>query len=207
MSDVKQVSRDVLYTGRVFNLIVDRVEYPGGQRGVREIAQHPGGAVTVPLLDDGRVVLVRQFRYPLGRYILELPAGKLDGNEPPDHAARRELAEETGYDAGSLEHLTTIYTTPGFCDEQLHLYLARQLTLRPSGPAREIGEQHMTLEFLPLGVAAAKAMSGEIPDAKTIIGLLLAEKRVGGVSSILFLILTERSPTRERISPAHRSGH
>jgi ADP-ribose pyrophosphatase len=179
MSDVKQMSREVLYTGRVFNLVVDTVEYPGGERGVREIAQHPGGAVIVPLLDDGSVVLVRQFRYPLGRYILELPAGKLDKNEAPDRAARRELAEETGYDAVSLEHLTTIYTTPGFCDEQLHLYLARGLTMRASGHAREIGEQSMTLEYLPLRDAAAMAMSGEIPDAKTVIGLLLAEKRAG----------------------------
>jgi ADP-ribose pyrophosphatase len=177
MSDVKQVSRDVLYTGRVFNLIVDTVEYPGGERGVREIAQHPGGAVTVPLLDDGRVVLVRQFRYPFGKHILELPAGKLDKGEAPDRAARRELAEETGFEAGSIEHLTTIYTTPGFCDEQLHIYLARNLTMRPSGHAREIGEQTMTLEYMPLREAAERAMRGEIPDAKTIIGLLLAEKR------------------------------
>jgi ADP-ribose pyrophosphatase len=179
MNEVKQVSREVLYTGRVFNLIVDQVEYPGGERGVREIAQHPGGAVTVPILGDGRVVLVRQFRYPFGRQILELPAGKLDRGEAPEHAARRELAEETGYEAASIEHLATIYTTPGFCDEQLHIYLARGLAMRPSGHAREIGEQTMTLEYLPLREAAERAAGGEIPDAKTIIGLLLAEKRLG----------------------------
>jgi ADP-ribose pyrophosphatase len=179
MNELKQLSREVKYTGRVFNLIVDTIEYPSGERGVREIAQHPGGAVTVPLLDDGRVVLVRQLRYPLGRHILELPAGKLDAGERPEHAARRELAEETGYTAGTLERLTTIYTTPGFCDEQLHIYLARELTLRPSGPAREIGEQTMSLEFLPLHEATAMAHEGKIADAKTIIGLLLAEKRIG----------------------------
>ena len=88
--ELKQVSRRIVHTGRVFDLIVDTVEYPSGKRGVREIAQHPGGAVAVPLLDDGSVVFVNQLRYPLGRRITELPAGKLSPGEDPKAAAARE---------------------------------------------------------------------------------------------------------------------
>src|SRR6266705_1552470 len=113
--ELKRVSRQVLYSGRVFDLIVDQVEYPSGNKGVREIAHHPGGAVTVPILDDGRVLLVNQLRYPFGEHIYELPAGKLDPGEDPHIAAARELEEETGYIAGSLEYLASIYTSPGFC--------------------------------------------------------------------------------------------
>jgi ADP-ribose pyrophosphatase len=133
--ELKLLSRELLYTGRVIDLLVDRVEYPSGRSGVREIARHPGGAVTVPLLDDGRVILVSQLRYPLGKRVTELPAGKLAPGEDPLAAAKRELAEETGYSAGSLEHLVTIYTSPGFCDEVLHVYLARGLTPVAGGGA------------------------------------------------------------------------
>lgn len=176
--ELKRLSREVLYSGRVFDLIVDRIEYPTGIQGVREIARHPGGAATVPLLDDGRVLLVRQLRYPLGRFITEIPAGKLSPGEDPASAAARELAEETGYDAGSLEKLATIYTSPGFCDEELHLYLGRGLIQRPDGPQREEGEQSMTLESVPLSEAVHNALSGRYQDAKTIVGLLLAERRL-----------------------------
>jgi len=179
-AELKLLSREVLYTGRVIDLLVDRVEYPSGRTGVREIARHPGGAVAVPLLDDGRVILVSQLRYPLGRRVTELPAGKLAPGEDPMSAAARELAEETGYSAASLEHLATVYTTPGFCDEQLHIYLARGLSLIPGGVRREEGELSMTVEEIPLDEAVARAVRGEFPDAKTIIGLLLAEKRFGG---------------------------
>lgn len=180
--ELKQLSREILYTGRVIELVIDRVEYPSGKTGMREIARHPGGAVVVPVFDDGRVMFVRQLRYPLGRHVMELPAGKLARGEDPAAAALRELAEETGYDAGSLEHLVTVYSTPGFCDEQLHIYLARGLALRPGGTLREEGELTMTLEFLPLEDAVARARRGEIEDAKTIIGLLLAHDRLGGAS-------------------------
>jgi ADP-ribose pyrophosphatase len=176
--ELKLLSREVLYSGRVFDLLVDRVEYPSGKAGVREVARHPGGAVTVPLLNDGRVLLVSQLRYPVGRRVTELPAGKLGPGEDPMAAAGRELAEETGYSAGSLEHLATVFTTPGFCDEELHIYLARGLSLVPEGPRREEGELNMTLDAVPLAVAVERAVRGEYPDAKTIIGLLLAEKRL-----------------------------
>ncbi|MEW6509596.1 MAG: NUDIX hydrolase [Bacteroidota bacterium] len=174
--ELKLLSRETLYTGKVFDLVVDRIVYPSGKEGVREIARHPGGAVTVPLMDDGRVLLVRQLRYPFGRHITELPAGKLSPGEDPAAAAARELAEETGYAAGTLEHLVTIYSTPGFCDEQLHIYLARHITPRPEGIGREEGESSMVVEAIPFDEAVARAVRGEFPDAKTIIGLLLAER-------------------------------
>ena len=178
--ELKLLSREVLYTGRVIDLLVDTVEYPSGKAGVREVARHPGGAVTVPLLDDGRVLLVSQLRYPIGRRVTELPAGKLGEGEDPIAAAGRELAEETGYSAASLDHLATVFTTPGFCDEELHIYIARGLSLLPGGPRREEGELNMTVEEVPLAEAVERAVRGEYPDAKTIIGLLLAEKRLNG---------------------------
>jgi len=175
--ELKQLSRRTLYSGRVFDLIVDEVEYPSGNRGIREIAHHPGGAVAVPVLDDDRVLLVKQLRYPFGTHIYELPAGKLAPGEDPRVAAARELEEETGYIAGSLEHLTSIYTTPGFCDEVLHIFQATQLRKAPDGHKREEGEFSMTVECKSLPEAIAMIESGEIKDAKTIVGLFWLDRR------------------------------
>jgi ADP-ribose pyrophosphatase len=180
--ELKLIRRDVLHRGKVFDLFVDQVEYPSGNRSVREIAHHPGGAVAVPLLDDGRVILVRQLRYPLGRHILELPAGKLNPGEDPAIAAARELEEETGWVAGRLKKLTSMYTTPGFCDEELHLYLATGLTPSPHGHRREEGEFTMTVEMIPLAEALAMVRRGELKDGKTIVGLLLADAQRGSAT-------------------------
>jgi len=174
--ELRRLKRDVLYRGKVFDLIVDQVEYPSGNRGVREIARHPGGAVVVPVFDDMTVLLVQQLRYPLERHIVELPAGKLSPGEDPLLAARRELEEETGYTSDTMEKIVSIYTTPGFCDEELHLYLARGLRLSPQGHRREEGEFSMTLLTLPLAEAIRRVRTSELQDAKTIIGLLLAER-------------------------------
>jgi len=175
--DLKQLKRETVYRGRVFDLIVDQVEYPSGNTSVREIAHHPGGAVAVPVFEDGCVLLVRQLRYPLGRHIFELPAGKLSSGEDPLIAAGRELEEETGWVAGVLEPLVSIYTTPGFCDEVLHIFLATKLQASSSGHKREEGEFSMTLHRVPLGEAIEMIETGEIQDSKTIIGLLLVERR------------------------------
>jgi ADP-ribose pyrophosphatase len=166
--------RDVLYTGKVVDLVVDRIALPSGREGVREIARHPGGAVIVPLFDDGSVLLVEQLRYPVGKRLLELPAGKRAPGEEPASAARRELEEETGYQAGRIERLLAFYTTPGFCDEELHLFRALDLRVVPGGPRREEGERSMTLHRMPLDQACALIEEERIADAKTIIGLLLA---------------------------------
>jgi ADP-ribose pyrophosphatase len=176
--ELKQLKREVLYTGRTFDLIVDQVEYPSGNRSVREIAHHPGGAVVVPLLDDGRVILVSQLRYPLGKRILELPAGKLAPGEDPVAAAVRELEEETGWSADSVEKLTSIYTTPGFCDEELHIYLATRLKESLRGQTREEGEFTMTVHLFPLDEVIRMIDSGEIHDGKTIVGILMASRQL-----------------------------
>lgn len=179
MNELQRLKRDVLYRGKVFDLIVDQVQYPSGNTAVREIVHHPGGAVVVPILDDGKVLLIRQLRYPLGMHIHEVPAGKLDPGEDPREAAARELTEETGYIAGQLDKLTSIYTTPGFCDEELHIYLATDLHESPRGHKREEGEFTMTLHPTPLHEALAMVERGEIKDSKTIVGLLLAERKLG----------------------------
>ena len=178
MTDVKQIRRDVLYEGKVFDLVVDQVEYPSGNKGIREIARHPGGAVVVPMLDDGRVILVKQLRYPFGRHILEVPAGKLNRGEDPLTAAARELEEETGWVAGHLEKLTSIYTTPGFCDEELHIYLGTDLRESPAGHKREEGESNMTIHMMSLSEAVAMIERGELRDSKTIVGLLMVWNRM-----------------------------
>lgn len=174
MMELKRLKRDVLYRGKVFDLIVDEVEYPSGKRGVREIAHHPGGAVVVPLMDDGNVMMVQQLRYPFGKRILELPAGKLSPGEDPAEAARRELEEETGWRAAHLTKLTSIYTTPGFCDEELHIFLGTGLQPSPDGHRREEGEFSMTVHTMSLSEAITLAVNGELKDSKTIIGVLLA---------------------------------
>jgi ADP-ribose pyrophosphatase len=176
--ELKQLKREVLYTGRTFDLIVDQVEYPSGNRSVREIAHHPGGAVVVPLLDDGRVILVSQLRYPLGKHILELPAGKLTPGEDPEAAALRELEEETGWTADTLEKLTSIYTTPGFCDEELHIYRATHLKELHRGHTREEGEFTMTVHLFPLQDLLRMIDSGEIHDGKTIVGILMVKRQL-----------------------------
>ncbi len=178
--ELRRLSREVLYRGKVFDLIVDRVEYPSGKEGVREIAHHPGGAVIVPLLDEDTVLLVKQLRYPFGKHIYELPAGKLGPDEDPRVAAARELEEETGYVAGSLEPLTSIYSTPGFCDEVLHVFLATGLRMSPHGPRREEGESSMTVQPMLLREALTMVERGEINDAKTIVGLFWMERRMKG---------------------------
>lgn len=160
-----------VYSGRVLSLEVDRVRLPGGGEAVREVVRHPGAAVVVPVLDDGRVLLVRQFRYAAGETLLELPAGKRDGGEDPAACAARELAEETGLRAADLRYLTGFFTAPGFTDEFIHCFVARGLT--PAAEAVQDADEE--LELLPVTLSEAHCLiaNGEIRDAKTIVGLLL----------------------------------
>jgi ADP-ribose pyrophosphatase len=176
MRDPKILRSEKKYAGKVFDLIVDEIEYPSGNKSIREVASHPGGAVVVPILPANTIILVRQFRYPLRQSIYELPAGKLNPNEEPVVCARRELEEETGYTAGDMKLLTAIYTTPGFCNERLHIYLATDLKPSERGQQLEEGEASLTLKVVSLQRAVEMIENQQIVDGKTICGILLAER-------------------------------
>jgi ADP-ribose pyrophosphatase len=175
---LKLLKRNNLYQGKVFSTIVDDVEYPSGRKGIREVAQHPGGAAILAMFPDQTILMIRQHRYPLDKFIWELPAGKLEPGEDPLHCAKRELEEETGYAASQWEKIAAIYTTPGFCDEKLHLFLAKGLTPLPDGRKLEEGEQSMELHILPFNEVKSMIQSGEIQDAKTICAILMVENRI-----------------------------
>ncbi len=166
-----------VYTGRVISLDVDTVRLPNGNTGDLEMIRHSGASAVVPLFDDlpgtdPEVLLIRQYRYAAEGYIYEIPAGRLDPQESPEDCARRELREETGYDAVRLEALTTIFTTPGFTDERIHLFAATGLS---SGVATLESDEILALHRVRLSLAVQMIRSGEIEDAKTIVALLLTQ--------------------------------
>ncbi len=158
-----------VYRGKIVTLNVDTIRQASGRTTIREVVLHPGGVAAIPILDDGRLILIRQFRYPIGRFILEIPAGKLDSGQSPKDTIARELIEETGYCAGSLTHECIFYTTPGISDESIHLFIARDLT--QSAQRLEEGE-HITVEAYTLEECMKKIETGEISDGKTILGIL-----------------------------------
>ena len=159
-----------LYRGRVIDLTVDRITTASGTQAVREVVVHPGGAAVVPVFSNGDVLLVEQFRYPMQQSLLELPAGKIDPGESPEETAARELQEEVGFRAGRLEKLVEFYTTPGFCNELLHLFLATDL--KPGRRAGDEDEELSVHRFSPKQLEKL-IRSGKIVDAKTLIGLHL----------------------------------
>jgi ADP-ribose pyrophosphatase len=179
----KVLKHSVIYAGRVFSTVVDDVEYESGRESKREVAVHPGGATVLPVFPDRRVLMIKQHRYPLGKFIWELPAGKLEPNEDPLECAKRELEEETGYSARTWKKITSIYTSPGFCTEVLHLYLATELSELPTGRRLEEGELTMTLHMVPLDEAKQMIKRGEILDAKSIISILMGADVLDGHSS------------------------
>jgi ADP-ribose pyrophosphatase len=159
----------ILFQGRRFHIERAIQVTPDGTKHEREVVRHPGAVVILPLLDDGRVCFVRNFRVAVDRTLIELPAGTLEPNEEPVQTALRELAEETGYRAGSIEHLLTFCMSPGILDEQMHLYQASRL--QPGPMALEAGEDIQTL-LCTWDQAIELAKTGEICDAKTLVGLL-----------------------------------
>jgi ADP-ribose pyrophosphatase len=165
-----------LYSGKIVNLVVDHVKYDSGNESIREIIEHPGGGVVLAVFENNDILLVKQYRYPIGGEVIELPAGKLDSKEDPQQCAERELREETGYLAKQWTKLTTIMTTPGFCNERLHIYMAQGLSLSPQGQSLEEGEQTIKLLRLPLVEAVAMVERGEIVDGKSIAGIFLGER-------------------------------
>lgn len=168
----KVINSKIVFEGKVFNVRVDNIQYNGsGNLASRQVAVHPGGAVIVPILNNGKIILVKQYRYPHDEIILELPAGKLDKGEEPLHCAIRELKEETGYTSNKIKKLGKIYTTPGFCNEVLHIFLAKDLSA--GDHKREEGEEEMELIELSIAEIDEKIRSGEIVDAKTICGIAM----------------------------------
>jgi ADP-ribose pyrophosphatase len=171
------ISTERLYHGRIVSLDRDTVRFPDGSTGQLEMLRHPGASAVVPFLDDPedtdpRVLLIRQFRHAAEDFIWEVPAGRLDAGETPEACARRELEEETGMRARTLERLTMIYTTPGFTDERIHLFLAQGLE---AGTQRREADEFLELHPLRWSEVMALVRSGEIQDGKTLTSLLFVQ--------------------------------
>lgn len=170
-----------VHTGRVVSLDIDTVEFPNGEVGELEMLRHMGASAVVPFLDDvadadPRIILIRQFRHATDGWLWEIPAGRREGSEAPEATARRELREETGYEAERYEAITSVWTTPGFTDEVIHLFAAHRLTVGATAHERdEVLEIHPTR----WSVAMAMIERGEITDAKTLIALLALAVRRG----------------------------
>jgi len=166
----KVIKSNSVFKGRVFEVKVDEIEYiETGNKTERQVAVHPGGAVVIAVKGNGKIILVSQYRYPHNEVILELPAGKLEFQEKPLHCAKRELEEETGYTSNKITKIGKIYTTPGFCSETLHIYLAEDLI--EGNHAREEGEEDIQLVELTIPEIEEKIKQSEIVDAKTICGI------------------------------------
>jgi ADP-ribose pyrophosphatase len=169
----ERISGELVYEGKILDLEVDRVRMPNGNEAVREVVRHRGAVVVLPLHEDGRIELVRQFRYPMGEALLELPAGKLDPDEEPIICASRELAEETGFKPVEIHDLGWFYTTPGFTDEVIHAFFAT-----PLEPAPEVAQDpDEAIHNVTMSVDEARdaCRSGEIRDSKTLAALFLAQ--------------------------------
>ena len=178
-----QVSTRRAYTGRIINLDVDTVRFPDGSLGELEMVRHPGASAIVPFMSDPagadpQIMLIRQYRYAALDFLYEIPAGRLDPGESPETCARRELQEETGCTAGTIEHMHTMFTTPGFTDEKIHLFLAYDLT---RGEAAREADEFITVEVMPLTQALEFVKDGRIQDAKTALGILYAAGFRAGV--------------------------
>ena len=170
----RRLSTRRVYAGKVLSVDVDEVEEPGDVRATREVVRHPGSVAVVAVQDDGAVVLVRQYRYAVDDALWELPAGRLDPGESPEAAAQRELQEEIGHRAGSLQRMAFFYTTPGFCDEAMHVFRAASLV-----PAPAPGDEDERLEVRAFALPDLEAMidGGEIREGKTLVALLLELRR------------------------------
>lgn len=160
------------YEGIIVDVDLDKALLPNGRVAAREVVVHPGGVAVLPLNDDGTVTVVRQYRYPFAQVLTEIPAGKLDAGEEPSAGALRELKEEIGAQVGELIELGTIYPSPGFCQEVLYLYLARDLTYGDCCPDED---EFLEVARVPFDSLAEQVMSGEIRDGKTVAAVLKAK--------------------------------
>jgi len=171
--DEKQLTTTKVFEGVLLHVYQDTVLLPNGNRSTREYIKHPGAAVVIPHLGNQQILLIRQYRYPIRQIVLELPAGKIDPGESPEMTIQRELAEETGYQANWLKPIASIHTCVGYSDEILKLYWADQLT-----PASRLPDADEFIETKTYTISAAMSLlyTGQITDAKTLIGLFWADR-------------------------------
>ena len=166
----KTVEKQVVFEGVIVTVRRDKAELPNGRIVGREVVEHPGGVCVAPLTDEGELIFVRQFRYPYKEVVLELPAGKRDRNgEDPLTCGKRELLEETGATAAEYRYLGPLYPTPGYCDEVIHLYLAKGLTFGDACPDED---EFVEVERIPLEEAVQMVLRNEIPDANTQVAIM-----------------------------------
>jgi ADP-ribose pyrophosphatase len=168
--------RKEIFRGRIFRVELDHLEFDDGLDVTMEVVRHGGAAAVVPVKDDGRVVLIRQFRYPIGVTIWEVPAGKFDGNESSEVCAARETEEEVGYRPGRLEKIGSILTTPGFSDERIDIFVATDLV---RSEMNLDPDELIDVVEVPIAEALRMVDHGEIEDAKSIVALLMAARRLG----------------------------
>ncbi len=173
----KTTSSKLVYDGGLLKVYYDTVEFANGHTAWREVIRHPGAVVMVPVDSEGNVYLERQFRYPYNRIVIEVPAGKLEWGENPDDAARRELKEEIGAEAGRWDFMGEMLPTPGYSDELQRVYLARDLTFGETHPDED---EYLDIFRVPLEEALAMAADGRIQDCKTVAALFKAERLIRG---------------------------
>lgn len=172
-----EIHDETIYEGRVVHLHLKTVKLPNGGEGKREVVIHPGAVAVVPLLPNGQVILVKQFRLPAKQVLLEVPAGTLEPNENPDAAAIRELQEETGYRPRQLERIGGIYVAPGYTTEYIHLYVARDL--EKDALEKDVDE-FIDIVTMPLSEAVNMVLTGEIQDGKSVASLLMVARDYAG---------------------------
>ncbi len=165
----KTITSKLVHAGKKYSFKTDEVQLPNGKTTTRDIVDHPGAVAIVPILDDGRILLVKQYRYSAGKDILEIPAGTLEKGEAPDTCARRELSEETGYTAGSMKKILTMYMAPGYSNEVIYLYFATQLK---QGEKHTEDDEDITVEAYGADEILEMMEKNTIEDAKTIAGVL-----------------------------------
>jgi ADP-ribose pyrophosphatase len=168
------IERKMIYEGRIIQVSVDTVVLPNGMRVPLEIVRHPGGAAVVAIDARRHVCMLRQYRHAAGGYIYELPAGKLEPDEPPESTARRELAEEASVNAANWSSLGAYFSSPGVFTEVMHLFLATGLA---PATANHEPDEVFQVEWWPMDLAVERALNGELADAKTVIGILRAANR------------------------------
>jgi len=171
-----KISSERVYTGKIITLDRDTVRFPDGSVGEMDMIRHPGASAIVPFLTDigsadPQLLLIKQYRYAAGQYLYEVPAGRLDPGEDPRDCAARELREETGCSAREIEFLFTMFTTPGFTDERIHVFMASGLE---HGDTAHESDEFMTVETVTLSSALRLIKEGEIKDAKTALAILFA---------------------------------